>query len=139
MLIIQHHLKHNFIGGEKHLMNKELLKGSTGMVVLRLLEKEDLYGYMMMKRLDEKSKSIFKLGEGTLYPILHSLEKEQLIESYWEKSSSARKRKYYRITEKGLHTLNKKKAEWDKYAEGINNIFMEVKVLNAKKRIYRTS
>ena len=112
-------------------MNKELLKGSTEMIILKLLEKEELYGYMMIKRLDEKSKNIFNLKVGTLYPILHNLEKEQLIESYWEDVFSARKRKYYKITNKGLKTLNKKKKEWDKYAEGIRNVFMEVRNSNA--------
>lgn len=111
-------------------INKELLKGSTKMIVLKLLEDEDLYGYKMIKKLDEKSKSIFILKEGTLYPILHDLEKKQLIESYWEDNLSARKRKFYRITKSGLKMLNAKKTEWNMYAEGINNIFMEVKYNN---------
>lgn len=112
-------------------MNKELLKGNTEMIVLKLLLEEDLYGYMMIKRLEEKSKNIFNLKEGTLYPILHNLEKEQFIESYWDESISARKRKYYKITNKGKKTLIKKKKEWDTYIEGINNLFMEVKYNNA--------
>lgn len=114
-------------------MNKELLKGSTEMILLKLLENEDLYGYMMIKKLDGKSKSIFNLKVGTLYPILHNLEKEQLIESYWEDTSSSRKRKFYKITKKGLKLLDKKKKEWDTYVEGINNVFMEVHDNNAKK------
>lgn len=112
-------------------MNKELLKGSTEMIILKLLEKEDLYGYMMIKRLDEKSQNIFDLKVGTLYPVLHNLEKEQLIESYWEDSLSSRKRKFYKITNKGIKVLKQKREEWNTYAKGINNLFMEVKNINA--------
>lgn len=113
-------------GGIKLKIDKELLKGSTKMMILKLLEHEDLYGYMLIKKLSEKSKQIFDLKEGTLYPILHDLEKNQLIESYWENSTSSRKRKFYKITSKGLKELHRKKLEWDTYIEGINNLFMEV-------------
>lgn len=111
-------------------INKELLKGSTQMMILKLLETEDLYGYKMIKKLSEKSQNIFNLKEGTLYPILHELEKSQLVETYWENTESTRKRKYYKITSKGKKALKKKKVEWDRYIEGINNLFMEVRCEN---------
>ena len=80
-------------------INKELLKGSTSMLILSLLNEENMYGYEMIKRLQEKSENVFELKEGTLYPILHSLEENNLIWSYWD-DSTAKKRKYYTITEK---------------------------------------
>ena len=58
-------------------INKELLKGSTDMLVLSLLENEDMYGYQMIRKLDEKSQNVFMLQEGTLYPILHTLEEKK--------------------------------------------------------------
>lgn len=63
-------------------INKELIKGSTDMLILNLLKNEDMYGYHMIKKLKEKSKNVFDLKEGTLYPILHSLEEKNLITSY---------------------------------------------------------
>lgn len=57
-------------------ISRELLKGSTTLLVLSLLENENMYGYEMIKRLTEKSKNVFELQEGTLYPILHSLEEK---------------------------------------------------------------
>lgn len=57
-------------------INKELLKGSTTMLVLNLLVEENMYGYQMIKALSKKSQNIFELKEGTLYPILHSLEEK---------------------------------------------------------------
>lgn len=102
-------------------INKELLKGSTTMIVLSLLAKENMYGYQMIKKLSEQSNNIFELKEGTLYPILHSLEEKSLITSYWDETSS-KKRKYYSITQKGKKYLDEKKEEWTVFSNGINKL-----------------
>ena len=65
-------------------ISKELIKGSTVMLVMSVLKKNDMYGYKIIKELELQSESVFELKEGTLYPILHALEKENLLESYWE-------------------------------------------------------
>lgn len=67
-------------------VSKELLKGSTTMLILEMLKDENMYGYQMIKRLSEKSENIFELKEGTLYPILHGLEENDLITSYWDET-----------------------------------------------------
>ena len=61
-------------------ISKELLKGSTNLLVLNLLKDENMYGYEMIRKLKEKSENIFEFQEGTLDPILHSLEEKWLIE-----------------------------------------------------------
>ena len=99
-------------------INKELLKGSTTMLILEMLQNENMYGYQMIKKLKEKSENIFELKEGTLYPILHGLEQEELINSYWDETT-AKKRKYYAITEKGKKQLKAKKEEWKIFECGI--------------------
>ena len=100
-------------------INKELLKGSTNMLVLSLLENEDMYGYEMIKKLSEKSNNVFEFQEGTLYPILHTLEEKHLITSYWD-NSGVKKRKYYSITNEGKKHLKEKKEEWKSFSSGIN-------------------
>lgn len=102
-------------------INRELLKGSTNMLVLSLLEKENMYGYQMIKKLSEKSENVFELQEGTLYPILHSLEEKNYITSYWDDSGS-KKRKYYSITNEGKKILKEKKKEWEIFSKGINQV-----------------
>ena len=77
-----------------------MLKGSTTMLILEMLKNENMYGYQMIKKLSEKSKNVFELKEGTLYPILHGLEENELIISYLDETY-AKKIKYYAITEKG--------------------------------------
>ncbi|MTI46737.1 PadR family transcriptional regulator [Sporosalibacterium faouarense] len=103
-------------------INKELIKGSTTMLVLSLLINEDMYGYQMIKELKERSDDTFSLKEGTLYPILHSLDSKGLINSYWEKTDSARKRKYYTITENGKEFLVEKQKEWNTYSSAVKKV-----------------
>lgn len=102
-------------------ISKELIKGSTTMLILELLEDENMYGYQMIKKLSEKSENIFELKEGTLYPILHSLEENDLITSYWD-NSTAKRRRYYAITEKGKKQLKERKEEWKLFSNGINKV-----------------
>ncbi len=102
-------------------VNKELLKGSTKLVVLSLLEKENMYGYEMIRKLSEKSENVFELQEGTLYPILHSLESDNFITSYWD-NTGAKKRKYYSITSEGKKQLKVKKEEWKTFSSGVNQV-----------------
>lgn len=102
-------------------INKELLKGSTSMLVLSLLENENMYGYQMIKELSRKSKELFELKEGTLYPILHTLEQKNYIISYWDETG-AKKRKYYSITKDGKKILKSKKEEWINFINGINQV-----------------
>lgn len=100
-------------------INSELLKGSTEMLVLKLLANEDLYGYEIIKKMTIISQGIFNMKQGALYPILHTLEDLECIVSYWEDTESARKRKYYHITEKGKSVLKDKNEEWELFLKGV--------------------
>ena len=102
-------------------INKELLKGSTELIVLGVLENENMYGYQMIKELKEKSENVFEFQEGTLYPILHTLEQKNYITSYWN-TSGTKKRKYYAISKEGKKHLKDKKEEWDCFINGVNNV-----------------
>ncbi len=110
-------------------INKELLKGSTNLLVLKLLKEENMYGYQMIKKLKEKSENVFELKEGTLYPILHALEEKGWITSYWD-SSTGKKRKYYALTKKGQKALAEKQEEWKRFSAGINQVLGGVSFAN---------
>lgn len=107
-------------------VSKELLKGTTTLLILQLLKEGDKYGYEMIKELEKRSENLFALKEGTLYPILHHLESEGMVEAYWEETELVRKRKYYRITKKGMGLLGDKKKEWKLYSEGVYKVLEEV-------------
>ena len=102
--------------------NKELLKGTTDMIVLKLLSQQDMYGYEIMKKLKQKTDNIFELREGTLYPILHNLESKKLITSYCQPTESQRKKIYYKITDKGRKILQDKEVEWKNFSEWISKL-----------------
>ena len=103
-------------------INKELMKGSTSILILSLLENEDMYGYQIAQSLKKKSDDIFDLKEGTLYPMLHGLENENAIESYWFDADNGKRRKYYKITKEGRKLLKHKKAEWQTYTKAVNSV-----------------
>lgn len=104
-------------------ISKELAKGSTGLLVLGVLAKHEMYGYQIIKTVELMSENVFQMNEGTLYPILHALEKEAFLTAYWaESEETGRKRKYYKITEKGIKELAAQKQEWDVYQKAVNRV-----------------
>lgn len=103
-------------------IDKSLMAGSTTMLVLSLLSREEMYGYQMITELARRSDRTFELKEGTLYPILHTLEAEGLVTVREKEAETGRMRKYYRITKKGLRALDEKKEEWNFFAEKVNAI-----------------
>lgn len=103
-------------------VDKSLASGSTTMLILKLIDMEDMYGYQMIEELQKKSNNVFTLKAGTLYPILHGLEQQGMIMAYDRESEEGRQRRYYKITEKGRKLLCDKKEEWETYAGAVKNV-----------------
>ena len=91
---------------------KDLVAASALPIVLAILRESDSYGYSIIKRVKELSGDEMNWTEGMLYPILHRLEAQELIDSYWKESENGRKRKYYRINETGLRELEMQRNQW---------------------------
>ena len=89
-------------------IDKNLVQGSMAMMILRLLETGDMYGYEMIEALRAQSNNVFELKAGTLYPLLHSLESKGDVVSY-EDNSSGKTRKYYRLTPEGKSMRKRKR------------------------------
>lgn len=103
-------------------IEKSLLSGSTPLLVLSLLKDGDKYGYEMIEELAKRSDDTFQLKEGTLYPLLHTLEKEKFVTSYTKQTPSGRERKYYRLTGDGLAQLEYKEKEWKLFTQTVNAV-----------------
>ncbi|MEG2176988.1 MAG: PadR family transcriptional regulator [Oscillibacter sp.] len=103
-------------------IDKSLMTGSTTLLVLALLSGEELYGYQMITELARRSDHSFELKEGTLYPILHGLEKDGLVTAHERTAETGRLRKYYRITSSGRRVLEEKKTEWRTFTEKVNAV-----------------
>lgn len=103
------------------MIDQNLIKGSTTLLIMQLLKQEDMYGYQMIEELRIKSKNIFELKAGTLYPLLHTMEQNEIVEAY-ETEANGRIRKYYHLTAKGIKLLSEKKAEWSLYASSMSDV-----------------
>ena len=91
-------------------VDKSLLAGSTTMLVLKLLDGQDMYGYQMIEELSRRSERAFALKTGTLYPLLHSLEEKELIRSYEKDEGAARPRRYYHFGAQGATFAARKRS-----------------------------
>ncbi|WP_291653142.1 PadR family transcriptional regulator [Clostridium sp.] len=106
-------------------IDKESLKGHLDSIILSVLLSQDNYGYEMIKKIKQETNSLFEIKEGTLYVILKRLEKNEFIESYWDESLKVgAKRKYYKITKRGIKYFKQKKSEWE-FLKGVLNKFYE--------------
>jgi len=106
---------------EYHAMRfqRELLKGTTDLLVLAALQEGPCHGYDLMERLRRRSEGIFELGEGTLYPLLYKLEDKGWISGRWESAGNERRRRVYRLTPGGKKQLAERTVEWNALATGI--------------------
>ena len=102
--------------------DKGLMAGSGTMLILSLLEGSDMYGYQMIEELARRSSDLFQMQEGTLYPVLHGLEKDKYLSSYQTEAPSGRMRKYYKLTRKGKKLLDGKRAEWEAFQQGVDHV-----------------
>lgn len=98
----------------------------TQLLLLTLLSGEDMYGYQMITELTRRSDRTFEMKEGTLYPVLHALEREGCVKAYEQEAPSGRKRKYYHLTRKGRGLLKTETEAWERYAEGVNAVLRSV-------------
>ena len=102
-------------------VDKSLISGSMTMLLLKLLEEKDLYGYEMIETLRERSENVFELKAGTLYPLLHAMESRGLVKSY-EREAGGKTRKYYSITKEGKKLSADKQKEWKEYSRGVHGV-----------------
>ncbi|MFD2588106.1 PadR family transcriptional regulator [Croceitalea marina] len=93
-------------------LSKELIGASTIPIILSILSKNESYGYEIIQSVKEISDGKIEYGDGTLYPVLHKLEKKGLIESYWKIGESGKKRKYYKLSTNGKKELISEKENW---------------------------
>ena len=94
------------------MLSKELIAASTKPLVLAILARRESYGYELIQEVLELSAERIQWSEGMLYPFLHWMEDEGLIESEWRVAESGRRRKYYRISRKGGRELQVERERW---------------------------
>jgi len=99
---------------------RDLRKGSSALLLLHLLRERPMYGFELSESLRGSTGGLLAFKEGTLYPALHRLEEEGLVESFWQASPAGPKRRYYRLTETGTAALAERRAQWIRLTEAVN-------------------
>jgi PadR family transcriptional regulator, regulatory protein PadR len=92
---------------------KDLVAASATPMLLAILNKGPSYGYAIIQEVRELSGGELEWSEGMLYPVLHRLEDQDLIESYEERGENGRKRRYYRLRPEGKRALAEERRQWD--------------------------
>jgi PadR family transcriptional regulator PadR len=112
--------------GERKLdtmeLDRELLKGSINLLILRLLSHRDMYGYEIIQEASRRSENAFKFKEGTLYPALHQLQRQGYLRSKWQTAESGRKRKYYSLTARGRKLSHERQRSWAFFTDAVNAV-----------------
>ena len=93
-------------------IGKDLVAASATPLVLSILGEGESYGYAIIKRVSELSSGELQWTDGMLYPVLHRLERNGYVQSSWGKSETGRRRKYYRLTERGSVELTSQRQQW---------------------------
>jgi DNA-binding PadR family transcriptional regulator len=91
---------------------QQVRKGSTPLLILSVLSKRPLHGYAIMREMESLSEGYFKMTAALLYPTLHQMEQDGLVQGKWEESNGARRRKVYEVTQVGLQQLAAGQADW---------------------------
>ncbi len=104
------------------LMTKELLPGTLDMLILKGLSLGATHGYGVLLRIQDTSKGLLSLEQGSLYPALNRLEARGLIESEWGTSDNNRRAKFYTLTSAGERSLVGESSRWIRMVEAVSNV-----------------
>ena len=103
-------------------LDKGLVSGSMALLVMKLLEDGDKYGYQMIEELKRRSDDTFHLKAGTLYPLLHGLEEKGYVTAYEREATAGKPRRYYHLTVEGGAALREKEESWNIYARAVGRV-----------------
>jgi len=104
---------------------QSLSRSCNEVLILSALSSGPHHGYQLALEIEEKSSGAFRFKHGTLYPILHKLENDDLIQGDWLEEEGKRKRKSYRLTSAGRRRLTQQIVEWSEFFESFSNVVLE--------------
>jgi PadR family transcriptional regulator, regulatory protein PadR len=109
-------------------LGKDLVAASATPLVLAILAEGDSYGYAILKRVAELSGGHLQWTDGMLYPVLHRLERQELVDATWGTAENGRRRKYYRITSKGRAQLDAQRRQWQVVDDTLRVLWMKAQL-----------
>jgi transcriptional regulator len=100
-------------------------QGTLDMLILQILSLEPAHGYGIAQRLEQISKSVVQVNQGSLYPALHRLEQKRWAKAEWKQSETGREAKFYSLTRAGRRQLESEKDSWKRLTAAVRLIFDE--------------
>jgi len=103
-----------------------ILPGTLEMLILKTLSLEPMHGWGIMERIQQMSRGVFALNQGSLYPALERAQRGGFVRSEWRVTENSRRARYYMITRSGLARLEAEHREWERSSEAIDLILRSV-------------
>ena len=100
----------------------ELLQGTLDMLILRIVELGPIHGYAIAQRIQQLSREVLRVQQGSLYPALHRLQKKKLLKAEWRTSANGKEAKYYALTAAGQKHLAEETANWIRLSDAVGLI-----------------
>jgi len=100
----------------------EVLQGTLDLLILRTLQVEPLHGYGIALRLEQITRSAFRVNAGSLFPALYRMEREGLVKATWRRTENRRRAKYYDLTAAGRKKLAEEKRNWERVKLAIGRV-----------------
>ena len=97
----------------------DVLQGTLDLIILKTLADEPLHGYAIAQRINQSSRALLQVPQGSLYPALHRLENRGLLAAEWLNTDTGRRAKVYRLTRKGRTELEREIADWRRLSQAI--------------------
>jgi transcriptional regulator len=107
-------------GSGKKPDQRDLFRGALEMMVLQSLRRQPMHGYALVQHIKQRSKDLLQVEEGSLYPALQRMLKENLVKADWEISASNRRVRTYRITPAGIKHLEREVSSFEQMLKGIH-------------------
>ena len=97
----------------------DVLQGTLDLLILKALSLTPMHGWGVSQRIQDLSRDVLQVRQGSLYPALHRLERNGYVSSYWESSENNRRAKYYRLTTLGRRALERELKSWRRFARAV--------------------
>jgi PadR family transcriptional regulator PadR len=104
----------------------DLLQGTLDLLILKTISLEPKHGWAIAKRIQQVSREVLQIQQGSLYPALHRLEQQGWIKAHWAETETGRKARFYSLTRAGRTQMERELESWDRLSGGINLVINEI-------------
>jgi PadR family transcriptional regulator, regulatory protein PadR len=104
------------------LPSSDVIRGTLDLLILKALSLQPMHGWAITQRLEQLSRDVLRVGQGSLYPALQRLEEKGWVDSEWRATEQGRRARYYELTRAGRRALGDETASWQRYVEMVELI-----------------